>query len=192
MNKKQLRNSIERELHDNLLPFWRKRSLDHDNGGFVAEMANDGTLNRSAPKGLILNARLLWTFSALYRELADEGDLVLAHRAFDYLTKYFRDPEFGGYVWRVAQNGSVLDSSKKIYGQAFCIYALSEYYRATAYVEALHAATELCSLIKQYAHDSGHGGYIEVLDKDAIARAFLQQLRAKPAWTASVSGTTLS
>jgi cellobiose epimerase len=163
MDRNQLRNSIEQELHGNLLPFWRERSLDHTNGGFVAEMANDGTLSRSAPKGLILNARLLWTFSALYRELADKRDLELARCAYDYLETHFHDRKYGGYAWRVAQDGSVLDSSKKIYGQAFCIYALSEYYRAAGDIRVLRAASELCSMIEQRAHDPDRGGYIEVL-----------------------------
>jgi cellobiose epimerase len=166
MDRKQLRDSIERELHGNLLPFWRERSLDHIYGGFVAEMANDGALNARAPKGLILNARLLWTFSALYRELADMRDFALARRAFDCLKTCFRDRECGGYVWRVDQDGSVLDSSKKIYGQAFCIYALSEYHRATGDGNALRAAAMLCSLIEQHAHDTALGGYIEVLARD--------------------------
>jgi cellobiose epimerase len=166
MNRKQMRDSIDRELQYNLLPFWRERSLDHENGGFVAEMANDGTLNTKAPKGLILNARLLWTFSALYRELADERDLSLARRAYDYLSKYFYDREYGGYGWRVSPDGLVLDSSKKVYGQAFCIYALSEYYRATNNPEALHAAFQVCDLIEQHAHDGRHGGNIETLSAD--------------------------
>jgi mannobiose 2-epimerase len=166
MKRKQLRSSIMQELQGNLLPFWRERSLDHAAGGFAAEMANDGTLSGSAPKGLILNARLLWTFSALYRDLEDERDLALAHRAYDYLDTYFRDRECGGYVWRVRQDGSVLDNSKKIYGQAFCIYALSEYYRATGDTAALHSATEACNLIEQNAHGAGYGGYIEVFARD--------------------------
>jgi cellobiose epimerase len=163
MDRKQLQNSIKRELQDNLLPFWRERSLDRNNGGFVAEMANDGTLNGRAPKGLILNARLLWTFSALYHELADERDLVLARRAYNYLESCFRDCKHGGYLWRVRQDGSALDSSKKIYGQAFCIYALSEYHRATVDAGVLRTAIELCNLIERHAHDGSYGGYIEVL-----------------------------
>jgi mannobiose 2-epimerase len=166
MDWQQLRDSIQRELHGNLLPFWRERSLDHARGGFVAEMVDDGTLNGSAPKGLILNARLLWTFSALYCKLADRRDLALARRAHDYLAKYFRDHECGGYIWRVRQDGSILDSSKKIYGQAFCIYALSEYRRATGDIDALRTAVELCNLIEQHAHDARCGGYIEALAED--------------------------
>jgi cellobiose epimerase len=166
MEWKQLRDSIEQELQCNLLPFWRERSLDHANGGFVAEVANDGILSANAPKGLILNARLLWTFSALYREMADKRDLALARRAYDYLAKHFRDRQRGGYVWRVQQDGCVLESAKKIYGQAFCIYALCEYHRATGEAESLNAAIELFDLIERHAHDAVHGGYIEALAAD--------------------------
>jgi cellobiose epimerase len=166
MNLKQMRDSIYKELQCNLLPFWRERSPDSAGGGFVAEMANDGTLNTKAPKGLILNTRLLWTFSALYRELADERDLFLARRAYDYLSKYFYDREYGGYGWRVRPDGFVMDRSKKIYGQAFCIYALSEYYRATLNSEALRTATQVYELIERHAYDGDNGGYIEALAED--------------------------
>ena len=81
MDRSALRDAIARELETNLLPFWRERSLDHVHGGFIAEMASDGTVRDDAPRGLILNARLLWTFSALFRELGDERDLALARRA---------------------------------------------------------------------------------------------------------------
>ncbi len=166
MDRAQLKSSIENELRGNLLPFWRERSLDHTRGGFVAEMAADGTLNERAPKGLILNARLLWTFSSLYRELDDDRDLALAHRAFDYLQTFFLDREKGGYIWRVTPDGKPLESSKKIYGQAFSIYALSEYYRATGLDNALAGAMELFGLIETYAYDGTCGGYIETLSRN--------------------------
>jgi mannobiose 2-epimerase len=102
MDRRKLRKSIEQELRGNLLPFWRERSLDHGRGGFIAEMTNNGTLREDAPKGLILNARLLWTFSALYRELGDKRDLDLARRAYEYLQEHFLDPDYGGTAnrWR--------------------------------------------------------------------------------------------
>ena len=168
MDRAQLKGSIERELKGNLLPFWRQRSLDHSRGGFVAEMAADGTLNESASKGLILNARLLWTFSRLYRELNDDRDLDLAHRAYEYVQTFFLDRERGGYIWRVSPDGRPLERSKKIYGQAFSIYALSEYYRATGRDTALARASELFGLIESYAHDGTRGGYIETLSRNWI------------------------
>jgi cellobiose epimerase len=166
MDQRKLLKSIEQELQGNLLPFWRERSLDRAGGGFIAEMANDGTLREDAPKGLILNTRLLWTFSALYRELGDERDRELARRAYDYLQQYFRDPDYGGYVWQVDPDGQPLEVTKKIYGQAFCVYALSEYHRATGDADALRSAAETCNLIELHAHDARFGGYIEVLGAD--------------------------
>jgi mannobiose 2-epimerase len=166
MDQRRLRKSIEQELQGDLLPFWRERSLDHARGGFIAEMTNDGALREDAPKGLILNARLLWTFSALYRELGDERDRELARRAYDYLEHYFRDPDYGGYLWRVDPDGQPLEVTKKVYGQAFCVYALSEYHRATGDANALRSAAETCNLIELHAHDARFGGYVEVLGAD--------------------------
>lgn len=161
-----LRKAIERELCENLLPFWRDRSVDLDRGGFIAEMANDGTVHEDAPRGLILNSRLLWTFSALYRRLGDQRDLELARRAFEYLESNFRDREHGGYFWRVDADGRPLDRSKKIYGQAFCIYALSEFHLATGDLLPLDRARDMYSLIEEHAHDEIFGGYIEIRAAD--------------------------
>jgi mannobiose 2-epimerase len=161
-----LRAAIEQELQSNLLPFWRERSVDHDHGGFIAEMANDGTVRADAPRGLILNSRLLWTFAALNRHLGDERDLELARRAFDILESRFRDREHGGYFWRIDADGRPLDRSKKIYGQAFCIYALSEFHRATDEEEPLTAAQQLFELVERHACDAEQGGYIEARAED--------------------------
>jgi mannan endo-1,4-beta-mannosidase len=161
MDAVALRGAIEGELRSNLLPFWRERSLDHVRGGFIAEMANDGTIRGDAAKGLVLNARLVWTFAALYRQLGDARDLELARRAYEYLEAKFRDREHGGYVWRVDPHGRPLDRSKKVYGQAFCIYALSEYYLATKESGALEAARRVYELIERHARDRRYGGYIE-------------------------------
>jgi mannobiose 2-epimerase len=162
----EFREALEKELHSNLLPFWRGRCLDHLHGGFIGEMAEDGTVRGDAAKGLVLNARLGWTFSALYRQLGDERDRELARRAYDYLDARFRDREHGGYVWLVDAEGRAVDSSKKIYGQAFCVYAFSEYCLATGEGSALDAARGLYELIERHAHDNRYGGYLETRARD--------------------------
>jgi len=169
-----LRVETRSELEGNLLPFWRERCVDHDRGGFIAEMANDGTVRDDAPHGLILNARLLWTFSALYRQLGHEHDLELARRAFDVLESRFRDREHGGYFWRIDASGDPLDRTKKIYGQAFCIYALSEFHLATGEEEPLATAQQLFELIERHAYDAESGGYIEARAEDWSATDDLQ------------------
>lgn len=161
-----LRRAIEAELRQNLLPFWRGRSLDSENGGFVGEMALDGSVREGAAKGLILNSRILWTFAALYRQLGEARDLQLARRAYTYLLEHFADRDHGGFLWLLDATGRPLEDSKKIYGQAFCIYALSELHLATGEAGPLEEAKSVFDLLELYAHDDAHAGYIETLSRD--------------------------
>ena len=60
------RQRVETELRSNILPFWLKHAVDEQYGGFRGQMSNDLTIDPLAPKGLILNARILWTFSKAF------------------------------------------------------------------------------------------------------------------------------
>jgi mannobiose 2-epimerase len=90
----------------------------------------------------------------------------MAERAFEVVTKRFWDEQFGGAFWRLDDAWNIIDDSKKIYGQAFCIYALSEYHRAFGDSDALNRATGLFELIERHSHDPDYGGYIEVCNRD--------------------------
>jgi mannobiose 2-epimerase len=78
----------------------------------------------------------------------------------------FWDAQHGGAFWRLDDAGRVIDDSKKIYGQAFYIYALAEYHQAFGGKAALERAIQLFELIERHAHDPRHGGYIEVCRRD--------------------------
>ncbi len=163
---RSFRDRVVTELRGNILPFWLEHSVDHEHGGFIGQMSNELVVDRHAHKGLILNARLLWTFSALCRSEGPESYLQLAHRAYDYLTAHFWDSRLGGAFWQVDCRGDLIDDKKKIYGQAFCIYALSEYFLATGKRTALERAKELFDLIERHSNDAAHGGYIETCNRD--------------------------
>ncbi len=64
------------------------------------------------------------------------------------------------------ERGEPLDSRKQTYGQAFGIYALSEYYRLTGNAKALDLAKRLYLLIEAHCFDPKHNGYIEARDRD--------------------------
>ena len=61
-----LRERVERELRCGILPFWLKYAVDEEYGGFRGQIANDLTIDPRSHKGLILNARILWTFAKAY------------------------------------------------------------------------------------------------------------------------------
>ncbi|MGE5296084.1 MAG: AGE family epimerase/isomerase [Solirubrobacterales bacterium] len=158
--------SVRQELLGDILPFWRGRTVDERRGGFIGEMSNDLRIRDDAPKGLILNARILWSFSAFYRYTQDHRDRMLARRAYEYLTGHFLDQRHGGYFWELDPAGNVLDYKKKIYGQAFCVYALAEYSRAFNDSAAIRQAADVFDLIEAYASDDQYGGYFETMSRD--------------------------
>jgi len=158
--------AVRNELQNNLVPFWLEKSVDSEYGGFIGQMSNDGTIDPKASKGLILNARLLWTFSALYRFNEDNRCRDMAGRAYDYLEAHFWDSQHGGTFWQVDFQGHPLDDKKKIYGQAFYIYALAEYCQAFKNDPALRRVREVFDLIEMNSRDQTYEGYIEVCNRD--------------------------
>jgi mannobiose 2-epimerase len=169
MNQKILEDfsgSVHNQLYEHILPFWTGPALDHEEGGWLGWMDNDSRIDRTKPKGLIVNSRILWTFSAVFRASPKKIYGEMAGRAYEVMTKRFWDSRHGGAFWRLTDDWRVLDDAKKIYGQAFCIYALAEYRQALGDESALVLAIQLFELVERHAHDSGHGGYFEVCHRD--------------------------
>ena len=162
----QFSAQVSDHLFSHILPFWCGPALDRKNGGWMASLSNDLKPDRSQPKGLIVNTRILWAFSAAYRVKGDPIYKEMACRAFDFVMDKFWDEKYGGGFWRLNDEGKVIDDSKKIYGQAFCIYALTEFYQTFDDDTALTRARELFELVELHAHDAKFGGYIEVCRRD--------------------------
>lgn len=157
---------MEQTLRDNILRFWQERMTDNERGGFYGRIDGRGNLHADADKGCVLNARILWAFSAAYRVLKDPSFLETALRAKRYLIDHFIDHEFGGAYWSVDSEGRPKDDKKQTYAIGFCIYGLSELARATGDSEALMTAVSLYHDIEAHAYDSVHNGYIEALTRD--------------------------
>jgi mannobiose 2-epimerase len=96
-----LRQKAETELLSDILPFWLNHAVDDEYGGFRGQIANDLTIDSQAAKGVILNARILWTFSKAFSVYANPVYLEAARRAYEYLIRFFWDDEFGGVYWMV-------------------------------------------------------------------------------------------
>lgn len=166
-----LRRRVEQELCSNILPFWLKYAIDDEFGGFRGQITNDLVIDPLAPKGLILNARILWTFSKAYSVYGRDVYLEAARRAYDYIVEHFWDADFGGLYWMLDHRGRPRDHKKRIYGQAFAIYALAEYHSATSAPDSLERATRLYEIVESRSHDPRQGGYFETYERDwALAR----------------------
>ena len=102
----KMRQEMEEELVSNILPFWINRMTDEVNGGFYGRITGREEVKPEAEKGAILNARILWTFSAAYRLLKRPEYLETATRAKRTLIDRFYDNEFGGVYWSLDYKGN--------------------------------------------------------------------------------------
>ena len=162
---KNFKSEVDKELHS-ILSWWIKYALDKENGGFYGKINNNNCVDNKAEKGLVLNARILYTFSSAYLQNSKNEYLKIADDAFKYLVKYFQDKENGGFYWALDFKGKVLDNKKQIYGQAFTIYALSEYYKISQNEDILQLAKSCFLLIEKYSLDIVNHGYIEAFTID--------------------------
>ena len=150
-----LKREVQEVLTDNILSFWMTKMIDPVHGGFYGRITGEDVLMPDAEKGAILNARILWTFSAAYRLLKKEEYLKTATRAKQYVIDYFYDTQFGGIYWSVDCEGKPIDTKKQIYALGFAIYGLSEYHRATGDAEALDFAIKLFESIESHSFEIG-------------------------------------
>jgi mannobiose 2-epimerase len=148
-----------------ILSYWMQYAID-DNSVFFGKVNNNNIADKNAPKGAVLNARILWAFSAAYIHLKEAKYLNVATNAFEYLQKHFIDKQFGGVFWTVDFEGNLLDGKKQVYALAFCIYGLSEYYAASKNEEALALALNLYNEIEAHSYDAINKGYFEAFKRD--------------------------
>ncbi|ACB75591.1 AGE family epimerase/isomerase [Opitutus terrae] len=156
---------IESDLRSNILAFWIRHVVDHERGTFFGALTNELTVDCNAERGALLTCRILWTFSAAYHRYGDSDYRAMADRAYADLLTNFADGDCGGFYWSIAADGRVLRDRKQVYGQAFAIYALAEYYRSTGEPAALHTAIAVFRLLEKYARDSNYGGYLEAFSR---------------------------
>ena len=163
---RDLREELENELNENILSWWMLYSPDHELKGFHGHIDHRNQVVEGAGKGAVLNARILWTFSAAYRMYKRPEYLDMARRASDYVIRYFTDKKLGGVYWELAPNGSVRSARKQIYATAFTIYGLAEYYMASGDDLPLKKAKGLFRDLEAHAFDQENNGYVDALTRD--------------------------
>ena len=160
-----LASEMEEELLNDILPFW-PRFIDQENGGFYGQVENDRRPDPRADKGLVMHARLLWTYSAAARLLGRPGLLSTADTAYRFLVDSLYDKDQKGFSFACDFQGHRRPGLKIVYGQAFAVYALAEYARAGGPGRALDLATETFRLLQRTAYDQRDGGYSEAAAPD--------------------------
>ncbi|HIU75894.1 MAG TPA: AGE family epimerase/isomerase [Candidatus Pelethocola excrementipullorum] len=157
-----MRDEIKIHLEQGIIPFW-KTLRDNIYGGYYGFMDFDRNVDKEAVKGCILNSRITWFFSSAYELLGDESLLEEARHGYQFLKEHCLDQENGGVFWSVGYDGTPEDTTKHTYNQAFAIYALSAYYKASGEEESIRLAEEIYRIIEDRCMDEE--GYLEAFDR---------------------------
>ena len=163
------RTALERLLIANILPFWYPQVLDIEEGGYRLNHDPQGRWRGRANKNLVAQARTTWFFARLFTSRYGEREhLQAARHGYEFLRDKMWDQRFGGFYWEVDPSGDIAATKphKHLYGQAFALYALSEYARASGDSSATELARKLFGLLESNAHDRQYGGYQEFFRRD--------------------------
>lgn len=156
---------IETALNDLLHNFY-PRIVDTIHGGYWTNFEYDWTRSKDQDKMLVTQARGLWTASRavavfpdnkVYRMAADHG--------YEFLTKHMWDEKNGGFYQYYFTDASIKTdpSYKLIYGNAFALYALSEYARINKNDSVLNWVKKTFTWLEKNAHDPMHLGYFNIV-----------------------------
>ena len=168
MEIQHIRESCERILLGNILPFWHPGAIDLKSGGYQLNHDVHGTWKGPACKGLVTQARTLWFFSRLCNSgYGTQAHADAASHGYRFLRDRMWDRAHGGFYWQVDVSGHrATRPEKHLYAQAFGLFGLVEYARCSGDSSALRLADELFHLLEVNSHDEEHGGYRESFSRD--------------------------
>jgi cellobiose epimerase len=160
--------TLERILTENIIPFWYPEVIDDQDGGYRLNHDLEGRYQGRANKCLVTQARTVWFFSRLgISRYAAPEHIAAARHGYQFLRDSMWDKQFGGFYWEVDSSGHTpIKTDKHLYGQAFGLYAISEYAQASEDSSAVALGRELFRLFEIYGHDQQHGGYHEFFRRD--------------------------
>lgn len=147
-----LKNEIFKILIEEIYPFWNR--LYDERGGFFGSVDHTGSIDVNAPKGSLLQIRILWFYSRLYQVYKNEAVKNYAKHAYDFVCEYLITK--AGTIWEVGDNFKVTDDTIHIYYQAFTVYALATYYDSFKDKEALRKALSIFKIMESMRDENGY------------------------------------
>lgn len=163
-----------RNVLDNTFKLWYPLSIDTVYGGFFSDINYKWELDGIQNKMIVTQARHVWSTSnaALFYNNPEKKKklLKIAEHGFEFLRDKMWDKEFGGFYDLVNRKGEPVKRNGEIvktaYGNAFAIYGLAAYYKASGNKSALRLAEETFNWLEKSSYDSVYGGYFQFISRE--------------------------
>ena len=125
-----LSKQYEKELKENILPFWLKKSQDYEFGGYFSCLERDGSVY-DTDKFIWLQGREVWLFAMLYNKVEKNPSwLECAIQGAEFLKQYGHDGNYDFY-FSVTREGKPIIQPYNIFSNTFACMAFAQLAEAT-------------------------------------------------------------
>lgn len=162
--------SSDHDIRTRIDADWHRQTLEKDhierwlkvlptaNGFFNTAVTRDWQVIDPQPGDIVSHTRAIYLMAVGYELTSKPAYLEQVRLGSDFLLRHFRDQQFGGWYEAVSPDGRMKNGNKRLYGQAFAIFALAHAYRTTQDKRYLEAALLTWKEIRLYFADA-HGGF---------------------------------
>lgn len=166
----RIADEMEKSMRAELLDKWYPQSVDTVYGGFLSTFTFDFKPTGSQDKMIVTQARHVWSNAKASDWYPDVSYFKSdAQHGFLFLRDMMWDKKNGGFYTLVNRQGQPkIDplAPKNAYGNAFGIYALAAYYKASGDTAALNLAKKAFMWLENHSHDKIYKGYYQHLAAD--------------------------
>lgn len=150
----RLRDQYRSALLDDVVPFWLRHSLDHEQGGYLTLLDRDGSLY-GTDKPVWLQGREIWLFATLYADVEKRTEwLAAAELGLRFLETHCFD-ESGKMYFAVTREGRPLRMRRYVFSEVFACLAYAAMYRATGAGRYRERAAEMFARFLRYLRTPG-------------------------------------
>ncbi|MCB5174176.1 AGE family epimerase/isomerase [Microvirga lenta] len=171
-------------LLDRVLPFWAERAYDPKHGGYFTELTHEGHPVSEDRRFCLVQARMLYTFSHAYWLSREDWALAAAERALDFMLRRLKQPDGAFATAAYLRGNEEKFDLVDFYDQAFVLFGLAWWHRASGDADALPLARAALSALDRSLKDAAHGGWKEATKQNGPRRQnpHMHLLEAMIAW----------
>lgn len=126
---REVREYYDRHILEDIMPFWDKRCLDQECGGYLTCFDRQGNVTDDR-KYVWFQGRQLYTYSLLYNEVEQRKEwLAYAKHGYEFLVEKAYAGQ-GRWNYVLNRKGEVLEGTISIFSDFHVIHGLAEYLRA--------------------------------------------------------------
>jgi mannobiose 2-epimerase len=166
----QIAAEMDKSIKTELLNKWYPQSADSAYGGFISTYTYDFKPTGPQDKFIVTQARHIWSTAKAAGLYPDVPYYIkCSEHGFRFLRDKMWDKTYGGFYNLVDRQGNDKSnpiSPKEAYGNAFAIYGLSAYYKASKDTGALNLAKKAFLWLEKHSHDPVYKGYFQHLKMD--------------------------